>query len=85
MASGEAFFPEQCMKRAEALRSYTRDAAFAAFEEGEKGSLAAGKLADIVVLTSDLRTAPDDAILKTRVAMTILGGQIVFDSSQSSR
>ncbi|MBW8884584.1 MAG: amidohydrolase, partial [Planctomycetia bacterium] len=78
IAGGEAFFPEQCMTRLEALRSCTRDAAYAAFEENEKGTLAAGKLADIVVLTNDLRTVADDQILQTRVQFTIVGGKIVF-------
>jgi predicted amidohydrolase YtcJ len=85
MASGDSFFPEQCMTRLEALRSYTRDAAFAAFEENEKGTLAPGKLADIVVLNSDLRTLPDDEILKTCVAYTIVGGKIVYDAANSQR
>ena len=43
MASGMPFFPEQCMTRTEALRSYTRDAAYAAFEEVDKGTLTAGQ------------------------------------------
>src|SRR5205809_7011587 len=84
MASGAAFFPEQCMTRLEALRSYTRDAAYAAFEENEKGTLTAGKLAAIVVLTNDLRTVADDQILQTRVQFTIVGGKIVFDASNSN-
>jgi len=84
MVSGDAFFPEQSMTRQEALRSYTRDAAFAAFEEDVKGTLAPGKLADIVVLTSDLRTVPPDEIPKTRVAYTIVGGKIVYDAAAGS-
>ena len=85
MANGEPFFPEQSMTPMEALRSYTRDAAYAAFEEAEKGILAPGKLADIVVLTSDLRTSPGDEIQKARVAYTIVGGKIVYDAEQVSR
>ncbi len=84
MTGGDAFFPEQCMTRLEALRSYTRDAAYAAFEENEKGTLAPGKLADIVVLTNDLRSCRDDEILKTRVDLTIVGGKIVFDAANSA-
>jgi predicted amidohydrolase YtcJ len=80
LASGVAFFPEQAMTRAEALRSYTRDAAYAAFEDDTKGTLAIGKLADIVVLTSDLRTVPEDEVLKTRVAYTIVCGKVVYES-----
>jgi predicted amidohydrolase YtcJ len=85
MANGDPFFPEQSTTRLEALRSYTRDAAFAAFEENEKGTLAPGKLADIVVLTNDLRSVAEDQILKSRVALTIVGGKIVYDAANSDR
>jgi predicted amidohydrolase YtcJ len=84
MASGDYFFPEQCMTRMESLRSYSRDAAWAAFEENEKGTLAPGKLADIVVLTNDLRTVAPDDIPNTRVAYTIVGGKIVYDASNAA-
>ncbi len=75
---GLAFFPEQRMTRQEALRSLTLDAAYAAFEEGIKGSLAPGKLADIVVLSRDIMTVPDDEIPDARVDLTILGGEVVY-------
>jgi len=81
MNSGVPFFPEQAMTRAEALRSYTRDAAFAAFEEQDKGTLTVGKLADMVVLNHDLRTIPSDQIPRTRVAYTIVGGKVVYESA----
>ena len=74
LADGSRFFPEQCMTRAEALRSYTLDAAYAAFEEGLKGSLAPGHLADLVVLDRDLRTCGDDELLGAKVLRTIVGG-----------
>src|SRR6266850_141153 len=51
---GSVFYPEQRMSRMEALRSYTINAAFAAFDDGIKGSLRAGKLADITVFSKDL-------------------------------
>lgn len=84
MANGVAFYPEQTMTRMEALRSYTRDAAYAAFEEQEKGALTPGKLADLVVLSHDLRSATEDEILNTRVAYTIVGGKIVYDAAETS-
>lgn len=84
MASGVPFYPEQAMSRFEALRSYTSDAAFAAFEEHDKGTLARGKLADIVVLTNDLRTVAEDDIPQTRVAYTIVGGKIVYHAAETS-
>ncbi|MEM8677774.1 MAG: amidohydrolase [Planctomycetota bacterium] len=74
---GAAFFPEEAMTRMEALRSYTIDAAYAAFEEDEKGSLSEGKLADIVILSQDLLTCPEEKIRETVVEMTILGGDVV--------
>jgi len=73
--SGVAFFPEQSMTREEALYSYTMGNAYAAFEEDLKGSLTPGKVADIVVLSRDLSTCSDEAILDTEVMMTIVGGE----------
>lgn len=80
--SGEAFYPDQAMSRMEALRSYTMSCAYAAFEEDTKGSLTPGKLADVVVLSQDLMTIPDDKILDTRVAMTIVGGKVVYEAGK---
>jgi predicted amidohydrolase YtcJ len=78
MANGKTFFPEQRMTREQALKSYTRDAAYAAFEEDIKGTLTPGKLADIVVLSRDIMTVPDDAIPGTDVVYTIVGGRVVY-------
>ena len=62
----------------QALAAYTRDAAYAEFEDHRKGSLESGKLADAIVLSQDLfRISPLD-IAKTRVLMTIVGGKIVY-------
>jgi predicted amidohydrolase YtcJ len=74
------FFPEQCMSREQALQSYTRDAAYAAFEDDVKGSLTAGKLADIVVLSQDILTVPADQLRATRVRYTIVGGKVLYES-----
>jgi predicted amidohydrolase YtcJ len=82
MASGEAFFPEQCMTRREALLSYTRWAAYAAFEESVKGTLAPGKYADLVVLNHDPTTLPPDAWPKLRVQMTIVGGNVAWQAPE---
>jgi predicted amidohydrolase YtcJ len=73
------FFPEQCMTRQEALQSYTLHCAYAAFEETRKGSLVPGKLADMVVLDTDLLKCPEDSIRQTQVLMTIVGGKIVYE------
>jgi predicted amidohydrolase YtcJ len=80
MKDGNTFFPDQRMSREEALRSYTLNNAYAAFEEDIKGSLTPGKLADIVVLSRDIMTIPDDEILETRVTHTILGGRVVYSA-----
>jgi predicted amidohydrolase YtcJ len=79
MRNGRLFFPEQCMTRDEALRSYTRDAAWAAFEEDLKGTLTVGKLADIVVLSKNILTVPDAEFPDARVDLTIVGGQVAYE------
>jgi predicted amidohydrolase YtcJ len=76
---GSVFYRDQKMSRVEALKSYTLSAAYAAFEEGQKGSLEPGKLADIVILSKDIMTVPDDQIADTQVVRTIIGGKTVFE------
>ena len=78
MANGTAFYPEQRMTREEALRSYTINNAYAAFEEHLKGSLEPGKLADITILSQDILEVPANKILATRVDLTIVGGEIRY-------
>jgi predicted amidohydrolase YtcJ len=70
--------PEEKMTRAQALRSYTLDAAFGAFEENMKGSIEAGKLADFTVFSADILKVPENEILNTKVVMTIVGGKVVY-------
>lgn len=72
------FFPEQKMSRFEALASYTRDGAYAGFEDDQKGVLSAGRLADLVVLSKDVLTVSDAELKDVRVEMTILGGEVVY-------
>jgi predicted amidohydrolase YtcJ len=69
--------PEQKIAVEEALRAYTVSAAWAAFEEKEKGSLAPGKLADFVVLSDDLLAVKPEEIEKIGVDTTVVGGKIV--------
>ena len=66
------------MTREEALRSFTLDAAYAAFEEGIRGSLQPGKLADVTVLSRDIMTVPPREILETEVLLTLVGGEVVY-------
>jgi hypothetical protein len=72
------WMPEQRMTRVEALKAFTVWGAYAAFEEGDKGTLAPGKLADIVVLSDDIMQVAPETILQTTVHMTIVGGEIVY-------
>jgi len=76
---GVVFVPEQRVTREEGLRAYTLNNAYAAFEEKEKGSLTSGKLADIVVLSKNIMTVPEDEIPTTRVDLTILGGKVRYE------
>jgi predicted amidohydrolase YtcJ len=71
--------PEQKMTRAQALKSYTLDAAYGAFEEDIKGSISVGKLADFTIYNQDLMTVDEADILKTEVVMTIFDGEIVYE------
>jgi predicted amidohydrolase YtcJ len=69
--------PEQKITVEEAVRAYTSSAAWAAFEEKEKGTLEAGKLADFVVLSADPLTVPPEALEKIAVDTTVVGGRFV--------
>ncbi len=77
---GSTFFPEQRMTREQALRSYTINNAYAAFEEDLKGMLTPGKLADIVVLSKDIMTIPAEEIPTARVQYTIVGGRVAYEA-----
>jgi predicted amidohydrolase YtcJ len=71
--------PEQRITVEEALRAYTRDAAWAGFAESDVGTLERGKLADFVIVDRDLtRTAPEQ-LRDARVDMTVVGGKVVFE------
>lgn len=80
--NGMRFFVEQRMSREQALRSYTIDAAYGAFEEDVKGSLEKGKLADIVILDTNLLSCSDDAIPNTKVLFTIVGGKVKYERKE---
>ncbi len=78
---GQVFFVEQAMTRKEAIYAYTLGNAYAGFEEDIKGSLEPGKWADIVLLTQNLLTCPDDSIPLTNVKMTMVGGKIKYQNN----
>ena len=72
--------PNQKMTREQALRSYTLDAAYGAFQEDVKGSIEVGKWADLTILDRDIMTIPEDDILNTQVTMTVIGGEVVYEA-----
>jgi predicted amidohydrolase YtcJ len=78
LTDGSVFYPDQRMSRIEALRSYTLNGAYAAFEEATRGSLKPGKYADLVVLSKDILTVPEDQIPTAEVMYTIVGGKIRY-------
>ena len=76
--NGMEFFTENKMTRAEAIKSYTYNNAYAAFEEDLKGTIEVGKLADFTILSENWLTCSDEAILNTQVKYTIVGGQVMY-------
>lgn len=83
LQDGTEFFPEQAMTRTEALRSYTINAAKAAFEESQKGTLETGKLADMIIVDADLINCTADQLKDAKVLTTILGGDVVYQATAS--
>jgi len=75
---GSVYYHDQRMSRMDALKSYTLNGAFAAFEDGSKGSLKPGKYADVVVLSKDIMTIPEDEIPTTQVVYTVVGGKVRY-------
>jgi predicted amidohydrolase YtcJ len=75
---GSVFYGDQRMSRLEALKSYTINGAYAAFEEQSRGSIKPGKYADMVVLSKDILSIPEDQIPSAAVAYTIVGGKIRY-------
>lgn len=73
--------PRQKMTRLEALKSYTINAAYGAFEEDIKGSISVGKYADFTVLSQNIITVPDNQILNTKVTHTIVNGVIEYTAN----
>ena len=72
------WIPEQKISVEDALRAYTIDAAYATFDEKDKGSLAVGRLADVVIVDRNLTRIPPETIRDARIDYTIVGGRIVY-------
>ncbi len=79
------WFLEEKLTMAQAVEFYTLGAAYAQFAEQDKGSLAPGKLADLVVLSKDIFSVPPKEILGTRPVMTMVGGRVVFENRTVSK
>lgn len=77
------WYPEQRMTVEEALRGYTIEAAYAAFEEKQKGSIEQGKLADLIVISNDPTTIEPRELLRTVVLKTFVNGKLVYSADRS--
>jgi len=80
--TGPGWHPEQVVTREQALKMLTCWPAYAAFEEQDKGSIEPSKLADLTILSDDIMKIPEPDILRTRCVMTVVGGEIVFNSGE---
>jgi hypothetical protein len=80
--SGAVMGVDQAISREQALRASTIGNAWLSFEEGVKGSIEPGKYADLVVLSGDIMTCPDDQIENLTVLMTMVGGRTVFEGQK---
>jgi predicted amidohydrolase YtcJ len=80
-AGTKEFFPGQKITIQQAIAAYTTGSAYAQFEEGRKGTLAPGMLADFVVLDRDITKVAPPEILKTKVLRTVVGGRTVYQAN----
>jgi predicted amidohydrolase YtcJ len=79
-SDGDVCGRDERLDLAAAIRMHTLNGAYASFEEGRKGSIEAGKLADLCVLTEDITRLPVSSLRDLPVAMTILGGEVAFEA-----
>jgi predicted amidohydrolase YtcJ len=80
--SGKVYGPEEAVSIKDAITMYTRNGAFLTREEKLKGTLEAGKLADMIVLPQDPLSISPDKLLGLKVDITMVGGRILYDRSQ---
>ena len=76
----DGWFPEQKLTLPESIEAYTLGSAYAEFQEREKGSITAGKFADMVLLSDDIFSIQPAKIRDVTVVMTIVGGKIVWNA-----
>jgi predicted amidohydrolase YtcJ len=75
--------PDQRLTREESLESFTLTPAYAAFEEKQKGSITAGKLADFLILEKDIMKIAPKEVLTTKITATYVGGKLVYSASKN--
>jgi predicted amidohydrolase YtcJ len=78
LKDGSVFYPDQRLKPIDALRTYTINGAYAAFEESNRGTLKRDKYADITVLSKDILKIPESEIPTAKVTYTIVGGKVLY-------
>jgi hypothetical protein len=81
----QGWYPEQKLTVAEAIEAYTIGSAYAEFQEKEKGTITAGKLADVVLLSDDVFTIEPRAIQDVTVELTVVGGRVVYQSGHPAK
>lgn len=74
---GKVLFPEERITRRQAIRMYTRDAAYLQFSEKERGSIQAGKLADLVIIDRDILSCPEDDVRRIQPVATLVEGVVI--------
>ena len=73
------WYPSQKLTLTEAIRGFTSDAAYAAFEEGSRGTIEPGKLADFTIVEGDLYSMPQSELFQAKVRYTVVGGEVVYE------
>ncbi|MDQ3918675.1 MAG: amidohydrolase [Acidobacteriota bacterium] len=76
------WWPEERISIEDAIRNYTAEGAYASFEEHDKGQIAAGMLADLVVHTKDLLTVAPKEILQTEPELVVFGGRVIYERNK---
>ena len=78
----ESFNPAESLTIDQAIEAYTINPAYSSWEEDSKGSISVGKLADMVVLSSDIRKIEPERLLRTKVLTTVFDGKIVYVAAE---